>query len=338
MTNTYDFAIKEEKKTSEPRAVKTASQDATKEASKRSVISTVPLFIATIIVMLTVALIWTDIRIKDLLTVHFAADLLAFLLLFYMMFFTLQDFGNRGGRLDKEYAKVHERYLAEREKVRSSGAELDLPDFCDFYATKELRDIRRRILLNANIRIEEWEQEWAVLDDYAMLALLPRGKFMRKIRSADVSKEIYSKLIDLRKMSTRKKTAIVRACLVKPLDISPDLIMLDDGDKASRSPIAEKSIKEKQMQKDAFALARITAMMFLSISIAGEIIVDFSYATLVFGVIKLASLIVTGYQGYLIGYTIYTGYGVRRHNDQINLLSIFWRWKADREKEYGNVG
>lgn len=324
--SSIDFTV-EEKKEIKREAVKRSAIKARK--SKGDFLKTLPLCIATLIVILTISLIWTDVRITDLFTIKFAADLLAFLLLFWMMFFTMQSSGNTGGKADEEYASVRNRYREERDKIRKTGSEFDLPDFCDFYSNKEIRDYRRSLLLNANIRIEEWEEKYSDLDDHALLVLLPRRKFYRKIRSAELEEGVSKKLCALRKLSARKKGAIVKACLARPLEISPDLIMLDDGEKTSRTPIAEKSIKQKQTQRDIFALIRITLMMFLSISLAGEFIFTLSPSTFVFGMVKLSSLAVTGYQGYHIGYTVYTEYGVRRLNDQINLISVFWRWKRD---------
>lgn len=301
----------------------------TPQKAKSGIVQTLPVLIATLIVILTISLIWTDIKLKDLISIKFAGDLLAFILLFWMMFFTLQTSGNTNGMRDFEYVAARNHYRAERTKVRDTGAELDLPDFCDFYVKKEIHDYRRSILLNANIRVEEWEQRYSNLDDHALLVLLPPRKFKRKMQTAELSADDIVRLREIRKLSPRKKNAIVKACLARPIEVTPDLMMLDDGERTSRVPISEKSIKQKQAQRDIFALCRITLMMFLSISIAGDIVVDFSYSTLVFGLIKLASLTVTGYQGYTTGYTVYTEYGVQRLNDQINLFAVFWRWKKD---------
>ena len=321
-----DFTVAEKREIQKEALRKSAVKN---KKSKGEFLRTLPLLIATLIVLLTISLIWTDIKITDLFTFKFVGDLVAFLLLFWMMFFTLQSIGNTAGKADVEYSSVRNRYRAERDHIRAEGTELDLPDFCDFYVKKEIRDYRRTILLNANIRIEEWEDKYSDLDEHALLVLLPRRKFYHRVKSAELEDSVIEKLIAIRKLSARKKSAIVKCCIARPLEISPDLIMLDDGERTSRVPIAEKSVKQKQTQRDIFALIRITIMMFLSISIAGEFILDFSPATLVFGLVKLSSLAVTGYQGYHIGYTVYTEYGVRRLNDQINLISVFNRWIRD---------
>jgi hypothetical protein len=321
----YDFSISEEK--AEAKSINDTIKANSKRKGSRNFWKTMPILISTAIVVLTISLIWTDIRIADLLTLRFAADLIAFLLLFYMMFFTLQDSGNNNGKRDPEYVEVQTEYRKQRKDVRDEGAELDIPEFCEFYTKKELRDLRSRILLNANIRYDEWEREYEDLDELVLLVPLRSRKFERKLRDDTISSENIEKLRTIRKLSPRKKAAVIKACLLKPINVTPDMMMLDDGENVSRSPVAEKSIKRKQAQKDIFALCRITIMMICAISITGEFIVDTSISTLIFGLVKLVSLAVTGYRGYVTGFTMYTEYGVRRLNDQINLFAVFWKWR-----------
>lgn len=198
-----------------------------------------------------------------------------FVLLFvtYQMYVNTSDSGMRRGLQTEEYVSSQKRYNELKTKVISMGLQNRLPRFCAEYIKRELENTRAVIVAAIGMTYDE-------LVPY--LTLDPE------------------KVDEDKALSKIQKKIIKKAMLVRPIRLTPDMIM-NQGSSGKRSPLG---ITPKQKKTIAFGwklgTSAITALFI--VSLAFEVIVDPSAENIMYMLVSCVPIVLNGFSGFKFGY------------------------------------
>ena len=117
--------------------------------------------------------------------------------------------------------------------------------------------------------------------------------------------------------------------MMKPIRLTPEMLMYEDGRATSRHPIAL-SIEKAHLIRNTMGLSYIVISTFMVISVAVSVAEDPNRASVIYGLVKIASLIFTGIRGYSAGVLLYSVDAVAFHDSRTDLLAHFKEWREKR--------
>ena len=106
--------------------------------------------IALAVIIITAALTFTNVSFVGIWAKESLPSLLLLTAASYVVYFSLEDAGERLGESTEEYAAAKERYDSARKMIRGEDVE-DLRAFTDAYSAKELKERRANLLLYLGI-------------------------------------------------------------------------------------------------------------------------------------------------------------------------------------------
>lgn len=297
---------------------------------KRELVRNVPHLIAMAILIIVVMMTFADFQMSSICTVSFAIKTLVFIVLSYLMYYTEKLLGRRNGQLDRTYLEAKKRHSEMCASVILYNAKRSLSDFCAWWCVWERNKARKRALSGGAVTDEEW-QRYEPLGKLAGLVVLRKKKLKKLLAKEKISEEEYNLICDLKKVTGEKRLAIVRACLIEKKELSPTDIIYESVSKDSRdqTPI---NIRKKDHRNDLISLVPLTIMMIGVLAFIPEPTgVNLGLKTLMYGLMRVVSLLVTGFRGNLNGETIYTVDSVENFKIQCDFLDMYEAWKNEPE-------
>ena len=270
--------------------------DDTVKRGARAFAKNLPSIIALLTVFLTGAIIWTDIKIKDILTLNFALEAVMLLFIFWMMYLSMNENGMRAGKCDKGYIESRAKYQIARKKALGEGYD-KLSRFCEEYRKSELERAQGALLVKGGVKKEEWERFYIEGE---------RPSFFRKDG-----------------ISLKKKYYIKRALDIKEIPITPELLFYSDGESSKRSALAL-TIDRARLKRNGKGLASIAATCFLVASVAVEIAEKPDSASIIYGIIKICSLLFIGFKGYMNGVLLYASDAIAFYTSRSDFLNLYF--------------
>ena len=113
--------------------------------------------IAILTALIAILLTFTDIALPTVVTDGLTAELCVMLVASYVIYFSLEDSGERLGKESEEYRK-REASLSERAAMISGEDIGALREFCIRYSKEELEYRRRTCLISAGVSKEEYDK------------------------------------------------------------------------------------------------------------------------------------------------------------------------------------
>lgn len=114
--------------------------------------------IAIAVIMITAALTFTNVSFVGIWAKESLPSLLLLIASSYVVYFSLEDAGERLGESTEEYVSAKERYDSVRKKVKGEDVEA-LRAFADLYSANELRERRENLLLYLGVGASELKNE-----------------------------------------------------------------------------------------------------------------------------------------------------------------------------------
>lgn len=301
--------------------------DNTVKKTARSLASGFPTIIAALSIIILAALVWTDITISDLFSLRFIGEGMVLTLIFWMMYLSMNENGVRSGKNDEGYIKAKAKYLAARDALREEGIS-SLSEFCEWYIEDELIRARKNILLRRGVTYEMFTEYFLPISEL-LLAKDKEYRALKKTASADdlARIEVYNSL------SMLKRSAVIIALKIKPIQLTPDMLLVDEHGRVSRNPIAA-SISQAHARRNAVGLGCIAATSMMIVSVALNVAAEPTKARVIYGLIQIASLIFTGLRGYSAGVLLYSVDAVAFHESRTNVLYVFRDWYNNHLRDY----
>jgi hypothetical protein len=219
-----------------------------------------------------------------------------YLILMYVLFFSMQSTGIQDGQVQDVYKETRGKYNTLREGIRSDSELETLQDFCDDYVVTELRLARTKILRAASIPYAMFEEKWLDTEE-----ALPKN------------------------ISRKKRLAILVARKLKPITLTPDMLLNCGSLHVSRSPLGANPNVKLAGRTTAHLLPR-TVLMFLVADMMVNVIAEPTWETLITCIIRCFVGLAYAASGYETGYKNIVDDTVHFVEKQITLLSQYVLW------------
>lgn len=220
--------------------------------------------IALIAALIMLAVTFTDITFTGIFTESFTSELLLLLTSAYVIYFSLEDSGEKYGMETDEYKSACERYDLLRKKITGDKIE-SLRDYCSRYSEKELEFRRKNALISHGLTDAD-------LEDYLT------GNLRDKKRSRI-----------LRKISN-----------IKPIPLSPKTLMQRERFN-TRSEL--ENPEKRKIPILLMKLIPSTLCMAVTVSVMLTAKEGLTAADVLNGILKLSALPMIGFKGYSAGYS-----------------------------------
>ena len=249
--------------------------------------------IMAFILFTMVVVMTTDIRLVTISSIR-DLGLEFFVILFgsYWMYVCCVDGGIKNGYATDVYKASVTRFEELKSKIDETILSR-MDEFCNHYVEEELRKTRMQ---------------------YLSLVCIPYDIYIEKY--ANLGKREIDALADV---TSSQKKAIKRANGVKPIKLTPERIMTLGKTVHTRSVLA---ITPDAMKNIAFG-TKIIKMSFISICmslIALDIILEPSWTVFAVVCLKLATVVIHGFDGHMEGYNNITVHTVNYVNNQCSLM------------------
>lgn len=234
------------------------------------------IFIGAFLLFAVVVVMTTDISLVEGEDIA-SLGLDFFLLLFcnYAFYGLCADSGIKAGYASELYTKALARFTQLKNKIIETNLYTRMTEFCRYFVADDLKQSRLHYLSVAEIQYEEY------LEHY------------NKLTAAEVKA--------LPNMSQVQRDAILKANKVKPIKFTPKMIMRNGKNSHTRSPLPITPGTKKGVVFGSKFLRMAIFSIGLSI-ISFQVIVNPSWVIFVSVCIKLALVIVNGFQGHKDGY------------------------------------
>ncbi len=229
--------------------------------------------VAAVTAAIATMLVFTDITFLGINSRELTTSLALILVSSYLMYFSLEEAGERLYEECEDYKNLVAEYSAELEKI---GLERlgRLREYCERYADEELTYRRRQALLAAGLSAEEYED------------FLENGSFSQKGKEGIKSKQ-----------NRKKIRSLFRISKMKRMKLSPEMLL-------SLSSLQNERIKDPGRGKLFMLGLKIlpsTVCMFFTASVVLTA-KELSPVSVIEGIIKLSALPIVGFRGYINGY------------------------------------
>lgn len=225
--------------------------------------------VAVITAIVAVLVTFTDIALTNFGTAAFTTTLLVMLIASYLIYFSLEDAGERLGKESEEYSSARQSYVAVRGRILPEHI-ASLREYLADYAAAEL-DYRRRNYLC---------REGYSPEDYAAYK-----------RGASVSR---------RALRTFRRAERMRA-----VSLSPTMLLSREGVGGRELVNPELSRRVYSLLK----LLPSTVCMFFTASVILTAKPNLTASVIIEGILKLSALPIVGFRGYSSGYFYALGAG-----------------------------
>lgn len=231
------------------------------------ILSNVGKTVAVITLIVTALVSFTEISFSSLGSESFSSTLVMMLIASYVMYFSLEDAGERLARGSDEYKAVSERHLGLQSRIRGSDI-AKLRDFCLRYRNAELEYRRSNVLLSLGYTKEEYER-------------YRRGE----------------------EMPEKMRKALRRVEKIKRADLDAALLLSSDRQKKSELENPE----GRRIANMLIRLVPSTVCMLFTVSVMISVKDNMTAAGVIEAMLKLSTLPVIGLKGYAGGYEYVTG-------------------------------
>ena len=235
----------------------------TKKAAK-TLISNAGKIIALLVTAITIAVTFTDISFDGIISKNFTSSLLLLLTSSYIIYFSLEDSGEKCGMETDEYLNAKERYDELRNKI--SGEDIEpLRDFCYTYSERELKFRRSCALLTAGLELNAPD------------------KFLSGTSFGKATDRILKKIIN-----------------IKPIVLTPKTLLCREKQHL-RSEL--ENPEKRKLLSLIIKLIPSTICMAITVSVILTAKNGMSAEDVISSILKLSSLPVIGFKGYCAGYS-----------------------------------
>ena len=228
-----------------------------------AIINNIGKAVATVTLLITVLILFCDVGFADVTSESFTSTTVLMIIASYLMYFSMEDAGEKLGEGTEEYKSSISRYIERVEKV--SGNMIGrLRSFCKKYSVEELNFRRLNLLMQHGYSEEDYEA-------------YERGEPCSREQS-----RVFRKVKKLRAYPLTPCTLLERENI--------------------RSKRELQNPEAKKLLGMFLKLLPTTVCMTVTVSVMLSAKSDMSFAVVIDGLLKLSALLLVGFRGYSLGY------------------------------------
>lgn len=272
----------------------TLELDSAKRKFAKTFMNNIGLFMGVFLIFAVIVIMTTDIRLVSFDEIT-SLGLDFFLLLFcsYSMYVCCADTGSKTGLATNTYSDTVTKFDLIKRRVIDGQMQARLPEFCKHYIEEELKSTKMSILSVVGLTYDTYRGVYMHLDDITIDGMAQLTEPQRK--------------------------AIKKANRVKPVKLTPEMLLRHGRDAHRRSPLEVNPATKKNVMFGAKFIEIAALSIGMSI-IALDIITEPSWLIFASVCLKLISVIMNGFAGYRTGYENIVIDTVNYMNGQIDLM------------------
>lgn len=274
-----------------------ATENQVKNKLKKGFLNYAGVFVGAFLMFAVVVIVTTDISLTSFEEMA-ALGLDFFLLLFcsYSMYINCSDSGMRIGLSSKLYIDALNMFETYKKSIVERKLQARLPEFCRHYIEDELRSSRIELLTVVGISYDTYLNEYISMD----------------AEDIDVRAEL----------SKVQREAIKKANTVKPIKLTPEMIMKRGRGSYRRSPLGLKPESKKYINFGFKFVTTVLVALVMSMIVL-DVVVEPTWVIFASVMLKLLAVVMNGFGGYKFGYENIVFDTVNYMSDQVDLMRQF---------------
>ena len=272
------------------------AENQVKNKLKKGFLNYAGIFVGVFLMFAVVVIVTTDISLTSFEEMA-ALGLDFFLLLFcsYSMYINCSDSGMRTGLASKLYTDALTTFETYKKSIVDRKLQARLPEFCRHFVDEELRNSRLEILAIVGISYKKYLSEYISLSEEDVDAL----------EDEDLSKP--------------QREAIKKANAVKPIKLTPEMIMKRGRGSYRRSPLGWKPETKKYFNFGAKFVTTFLVALVMSMIVL-DVVIEPTWVIFASVMLKLLAVVMNGFTGYKFGYENIVFDTVNYMSDQVDLM------------------
>ena len=204
--------------------------------------------------------------------------------------------GKLRGRSDPEYIEALQDYRANKDKITALGLLSAVPAFCQEYKAREIKEYRKGLLMDVDVDYDEYMEKYRHL---------PKSHVMRLSLP----------------LNTRK--TIIQCNEAIPLKLTPGLILNESGE-ADRQKLVGQSGREREIKDKRKDFIQRGLMVVLGGMIAVDVILDFSFITVIQWFVRMLPILSAIIMGNDSGFCDIAVTETNFKKDQTSIIHLFF--------------
>lgn len=250
--------------------------------------------VGTFIIFVAIVVSTTDISIMTALDwAVLGLSFFVFMFCAYAMYINGSGSGIRAGRKSETYLTAKKQYDDLKNEVITRKMQGRLPEFCRYYIEEELRNTRNSLLTEVGIDFAVYQERYV-------------GKDKTELEQLTI-------------LSKSQVEAIVSTNNIKPIKLTPEMILKRGRGSLHRNPLGIEPSKKRGIGY-VWKFVSTFAVAVLMVGITLNPKPDLTWGTFAECILKLFPIVLNGFTGYKSGYENIVVDTVNYMNDQSDLM------------------
>lgn len=250
--------------------------------------------VGTFIIFVAIVVSTTDISIMTAFDwAVLGLSFFVFMFCAYAMYINGSGNGIRAARKSETYLSAKKQYDDLKNEVITRKMQGRLPEFCRYYIEEELRNTRNSLLTEVGIDFAVYQERYV-------------GKDKTELEQLTI-------------LSKSQVEAIVSANNIKPIKLTPEMILKRGRGSLHRNPLGIEPSKKRRIGY-VWKFASTFAVAVLMVGITLNPKPDLTWGTFAECILKLFPIVLNGFTGYKSGYENIVVDTVNYMNDQSDLM------------------
>lgn len=282
-----------------------------KKAATKTLLNNAGILVGVFIVFAVITIVTTDIKIADpekfgQLGIDF------FLLLFcsYSMYINCSDSGMRLGLRNEDYLAAVDLFEDRKNVIKKNKFQKRMYEFCLYYINRELENAKMNILLVVGFDYETYLEKWL-------------GKSEEYIQS-------------INELTKPQKDAIIKANAVKPIKLTPEMILMRGRRSENRAALGITPQQKKVFNFGFKFISNVVIALFWT-AIVIEFAIEPTWELFVAIILRSLLIILNGFSGYKFGYENIVFDTTNYMNDQTDLMEQALQYFEENHKVENGV-
>lgn len=251
-------------------------EHSSKKTFAKSLLNNAGILVGVFILFAVIIIVTTDIKLANPEEIaKLGIDFFLLLFCSYSMYINCSDSGMRFGMQNENYLNGIKDFEQEKTYIISCKNQKRLHEFCRAFIQRELENTRTNILAIVGFDYEKYVDKWLVMS--------------KKQIKEDTT------------LTGPQKKAIIKANSIRPIRLTPEMIMKRGGHGGKRSPLGMNPNQKKVINFSFKLITNLVTALFWTAMVV-ELAITPTWQLFVAIVLRSLLVVLNGYSGYKFGY------------------------------------